>query len=175
MNNSILLLISLFIVKHFIVDFLIQPSWMYLNKGKYGNVLGMVHSYFHGFVTFWILSWFTNWQLAVGWGLLEAVIHYHIDWAKVNINKLKFKKYVFGYNQNAKHFSPRTHRLAEVFAKRKLYIIEKKEWLPNTSEWYWYLLGLDQFLHYMTYVLIIYLVMPPAYIVVQPVVFSSCF
>lgn len=54
-------------------------------------------------------------------GLIDFVIHYHIDWAKMNLNA-------------------------------------KMGWGANTHEEFWWLLGLDQFLHALTYVGLVYLV-----------------
>jgi hypothetical protein len=51
-----------------------------------------------------------------------GVIHYHIDWAKMNVNK----KFNLG---------------------------------PTTSEWFWQTLGVDQLLHTLTYIgLVFYMV-----------------
>ena len=111
-------LLFLLVTKHFIVDFPLQFPRHYLNKGTYGNTKGMEHSFWHGLATFFILLFFTAPFLAWAISLLEMVAHYHIDWAKMNINK------VMG-------------------------------WLPNNTEYFWWLLGLDQYLHYLTYIIII--------------------
>jgi hypothetical protein len=39
----------------------------------------------------------------------------------------------------------------------KMYLNEKKGWKPDNSELFWVSLGVDQMLHYLTYVLIIFL------------------
>ena len=54
------------------------------------------------------------WYLA----LADGVIHYHVDWAKMNLNA-------------------------------------KMGWGPNTHEQFWWLLGLDQFLHALTYIILV--------------------
>lgn len=56
-------------------------------------------------------------------GLIDAVIHYHVDWAKMNVNA-------------------------------------KYGWKPDTHPEFWYLLGLDQFAHAVTYIGLVYLVTP---------------
>ncbi|HET8687294.1 MAG TPA: DUF3307 domain-containing protein, partial [Methanosarcina sp.] len=48
---------------------------------------GLLHSYLHGFVTFGILTFFFPWHLSANLALLDSVLHYHIDWSKVNLNK----------------------------------------------------------------------------------------
>jgi hypothetical protein len=47
-------------------------------------------------------------------GVADAVVHYHVDWAKMRLN-------------------------------------ERLKLTPD-NEWFWHLLGLDQLLHYLTYV-----------------------
>ena len=79
-------------VKHFVCDFPLQAfSWMYRNKGDYGHIGGVAHSVLHGVGTFIVLAFWLGidaWMFA----LADAVIHYHIDWAKMNANnKLNLK------------------------------------------------------------------------------------
>lgn len=104
-------------VKHFIVDFLAQTPYQYLNKGKYGHPGGILHSGLHGIATYIILVAYAI-PLALTFALFDFLVHYHIDWGKVNINN---------------HYG----------------------WTATNSEKFWWLLGLDQFLHYMTYLIIV--------------------
>lgn len=113
-----MLLLALF-TKHLIVDFFLQRPYHYLNKGTYGHFGGIEHAILHAIGTLIVLAPFTHWCWALA--LLDGVIHYHVDWAKMNINK---------------HFG----------------------WGPLTSEKYWWLLGLDQYAHTLTYLLIVALV-----------------
>lgn len=115
-----LYLILLLVTKHFIVDFPLQTKFQYSNKGKYGHPGGLLHSFFHGCATYFCFAWFA--PIAAGYlAIIDMVVHYHIDWAKVNINN-------------------------------------KFGWGPTTHEQFWWLLGLDQFLHAITYVGLVYLV-----------------
>lgn len=116
-----LIVLVLLFTKHFIVDFPLQVPWHYQNKGIYGHCGGLSHSGLHGLATFFVLVFFVGPQKAVNLAFLDGFIHYHIDWAKVNIN----------------------HRF---------------DLKPDNSEKYWWLLGLDQFLHSLTYVGMIALV-----------------
>lgn len=109
-------LFTLFILKHFICDFPLQKPYQYLNKGIYGHMGGILHAFIHGIGT---------WAIQIAYGLpwwlpfVDAIVHYHIDWAKMRLNshwKLK----------------------------------------ADNSEYFWWLLGIDQMLHYLTYVGIIY-------------------
>ena len=77
----------LLFIKHFVVDFPLQAfPWIYLNKGTYGHLGGIVHAVLHGVFTFAIF-WYWSPQYAVALGAIDAVIHYHVDWAKMNLNK----------------------------------------------------------------------------------------
>lgn len=72
-------LFVLMFIKHFICDFVLQYPRHYLNKGNYGKWGGVEHALIHGVGTALILG--------PALGLLDFFIHYHIDWAKMNLNK----------------------------------------------------------------------------------------
>lgn len=114
--TTIIILLTLLGIKHFVVDFLLQRKYQYSNKGKYGHPGGLLHAGLHGIGTWLCLVALS--PLALVLAIADAVAHYHIDWAKTNIN-------------------------------------QKMGWGPNTHEEFWWLLGLDQLLHYLTYVVII--------------------
>lgn len=119
-QNTILILFFLFMMKHFIVDFLLQFKYQWSNKGTYGHPGGLLHAGLHGVGTAACLLMF-SWEDILFLALMDAVFHYHIDWAKMNINA-------------------------------------KLGWTPTTHEEFWWLLGLDQLLHMLTYLAIIALV-----------------
>ena len=111
------LLIACFVAlftKHFIFDFLLQRPFQYLNKGTYGHPGGVLHSSLQAAGTFIVLIFFLDVRIVLAVALIDGVIHYHIDWAKVKINR---------------HFQLK----------------------PDNSEKFWWLLGFDQYLHYLTY------------------------
>jgi glucan phosphoethanolaminetransferase (alkaline phosphatase superfamily) len=114
--SLVLWLLFWLFVKHFIVDFPLQRKFQYSNKGVYGHPGGLLHAGGHGVATFLVLILFPTVTLpmAIILSVLDFVAHYHIDWAKVNIN-------------------------------------QKMGWGPMTHEEYWWLLGLDQCLHALTY------------------------
>jgi hypothetical protein len=57
-------------------------------KGIYGNAHGLMHSIKHGVATVIIMLIFINDPLyAIILGFIDFLIHYHVDWAKININK----------------------------------------------------------------------------------------
>ena len=115
--DATLILITLLFTKHFIVDFPLQGKFQYLNKGIYGHPGGVFHAWLHGMGTLLCFYWYAPlaaWYLAI----IDGLVHYHIDYAKVNINA-------------------------------------KMGWGPNTHEQFWWLLGVDQFLHAITYILLV--------------------
>jgi hypothetical protein len=105
------LILVLLFTKHFIIDFPLQTPYQWQNKGNYGHAGGLLHSGLHGATTFLILSFFT--PLAIVFGIVDFLMHYHIDYFKVKLTK--------NYRLTAEN--PR----------------------------FWTLLGLDQYLHAMTY------------------------
>ena len=107
-----LYIMTAFIVKHFLCDFPLQVPYHYQNKGKYGHLGGIEHAACHACGTAVIITSFDMSFWAV---LIDFALHYHIDWAKMNLNA-------------------------------------RMKWTPMNSEKFWYLLGFDQMLHYLTYV-----------------------
>lgn len=119
-DYSLLCLMCLFILKHFIADFPLQSQRMVNEKGTYGARGGLDHAATHTMFTLIILlAWLPFYEpwalLAVVLASLDGVLHYHIDWAKMNLGR----------------------------------------GLTPEDRSYWTLLGVDQLLHYLTYILII--------------------
>ena len=78
-------LILLLFSKHFVVDFPLQVKYQWANKGTYGHLGGILHAGLHGIGTFFCLIYFGI-DIALMGGYIDALLHYHIDWAKMNIN-----------------------------------------------------------------------------------------
>jgi hypothetical protein len=123
-----LTLFTAFILKHFIADFPLQSQRMVDEKGTYGKEGGIIHAGIHGWFTMLIITLFyvtTGWDITAAsiigalCGLLDMIIHYHVDWAKMRLGR----------------------------------------GLTPQDRCFWTLLGVDQMLHYLTYVLIIGLVL----------------
>ena len=110
--TALYLLLALF-TKHFVIDFPMQGPYQYKNKGTYGHPGGILHAGLHFVGTLVCFTFVT--QYAIIYALADMFIHYHIDWAKMNINA-------------------------------------KTGWGPTTHEQFWWLLGVDQFLHALTYI-----------------------
>lgn len=88
----IYILLTLLFLKHFVVDFLLQPAYMYKNKGTLLHPGGWVHAGLHGFVTMAILAVMNVFvpisiTVALGVMILEIIIHYFMDYTKVNVCK----------------------------------------------------------------------------------------
>jgi hypothetical protein len=80
-------LLGLFI-KHFVCDFPLQMfPWIYQNKGRYLHPAGIVHAGIHGIGTFLVLSFFVDIKISILLALLDMLLHYHIDWTKMNLSR----------------------------------------------------------------------------------------
>jgi hypothetical protein len=88
--DTTLIIIFLLFTKHFIVDFPLQTRYQWSNKGTYGHAGGVLHAWLHGLGTFLCFYWLDP-AHALWYAGIDALIHYHIDWAKMNLNaKLKW-------------------------------------------------------------------------------------
>lgn len=94
MLDMLFILLLLLFLKHFIIDFPLQKPYQWQNKGSYGHPGGILHAALHGLGTFLVFVLCTHlddefYMIAAFLGMLDALIHYHIDWAKMNINRIK--------------------------------------------------------------------------------------
>lgn len=116
---EVLALVTLFLVKHTIADYFLQYGWMIKDKGSYGKWGGIAHAKLHGFFTILILLLFIDPYYAFLYGVLDSIVHYHVDYVKSN----------FWKSRN----------------------------LTAQDQAYWVAHGVDQLLHLLTYIGIIYL------------------
>ena len=88
MTEIQIVIFSMFLlqIKHFVADFVLQTDQMVLEKGTYGARYGVYHSTIQGFGTFLAFAWIHPF-LGVITGLFDFLVHYHVDWAKMNINR----------------------------------------------------------------------------------------
>ena len=114
--NEVLVVLFLLFTKHFILDFPLQTQYQLQHKGTYGHLGGILHSGLHGIGTWLSLVAFT--PFAIWLAFVDFVVHYHIDWAKMHLNRIT-------------------------------------GWTPNQNQ-FWWLLGLDQYLHAVTYIILVY-------------------
>jgi len=104
--NDILLALAILMLKHFICDFILQVPFHYQNKGTYGHIGGISHAAIHGIGTFFALIYFADKPDTIDFEgphaeitivvLFDMIVHYHVDWAKVRINRRM-------------HWTPTTH------------------------------------------------------------------
>lgn len=119
MTWQVFLLLSLFGIKHFFADFVLQYEYMVREKGTYGATGGVHHAMVHASFTFLILVFFChNADQVIGLAFLDFFVHYHIDFVKQQLNRN----------------------------------------LTVKDNLWWAYFGLDQALHYLTYVGIIYVI-----------------
>lgn len=117
MEFTLLVLLALLTVKHFLADFVFQTQNMVDTKGTYGAFGGLHHAFIHGmFTAFVLLPIIPQTIVILQLAFVDAFLHYHIDWAKMRIGA-------------------------------------KYQYTPaDKAFWFW--IGLDQLLHYLTYILI---------------------
>ena len=91
MYDPIFILLALLFVKHWYIDFVNQTNEEVQWKGTYLDWRGVKHSVKHGLATIAILFAVTSLNSVdvISFGILDFVLHYHIDWAKININRKK--------------------------------------------------------------------------------------
>lgn len=80
-----LILLLLLQLKHFLCDFVYQPPWMYLNKGRINHPGGWIHAGLHGVFTAAVFATAISPGQAVIFGLIDTVVHYAVDYTKVNM------------------------------------------------------------------------------------------
>ncbi len=116
-----LTILTFLLLKHFVVDFPLQNQYQYKNKGTYLHPGGLLHSLLHGVGTGLVVGFVLNVYVGLWMGVLDAAVHYHVDWAKVKLNN-------------------------------------RYQLTPTSSEKFWWLLGIDQLIHQLTYVIIVVMI-----------------
>lgn len=91
MTLEVLIFLLLLQIKHWLADFYFQTLDQVNHKGIYGNYTGITHSLDHTIgMGICLLIMIILFDLSIApWLLLtlmlaDGVIHYHIDWAKMN-------------------------------------------------------------------------------------------
>ena len=85
MFDSIFTLFALLFIKHWYIDFVNQNDKEVKGKGIYGNLDGIGHSLKHGIATMLIfVLGVLDFETALLLGLVDFVLHYHIDYCKMH-------------------------------------------------------------------------------------------
>ena len=94
-------------VKHFLCDFVAQSGYQIQNKGRYGHPGGILHAGLHGIASLPAIVLLTGSPLLIA-GIVasEFIVHYHVDWLKAAITRVRGLGYddllywiVFGADQ----------------------------------------------------------------------------
>lgn len=111
---DILLLLFLLLVKHSYADFSIQTYHQTVRKGIYRDIVGISHSIDHIWTTLVVLLIFSFFvplpvTAIIIVAVIEGIIHYHIDWAKVKFGSKDQTQQLywiqFGLDQLAHHLT----------------------------------------------------------------------
>jgi hypothetical protein len=131
--NLALVMMAAFVVKHFVCDFhpKIQTPAMYLNKGTYGHPGGIAHAFVHVSASCLIL-WAFSFSLESSWPFRYA--HVFLSY----IGLLVFEGLV--------------HYHMDWF---KIWWCKRKGYKPDTHPQFWLWLGIDQLVHYLTYIVMV--------------------
>jgi hypothetical protein len=122
-------MLTAFIVKHFVCDFhpKIQTPAMYLNKGTYGHPGGIAHAFVHVSASCLIL-----------WAFSFAFTYQ--------------RPYVLAWYFGLLLFEGLVHYHMDWF---KMWWGKKKGYKPDTHSEFWFWLGIDQMVHYFTYIIMV--------------------
>jgi len=123
-----------FLIKHTVMDFFVQNRvpWMWKNKGRFGHPGGVAHSLTHTVGTFAVL-----WPF---YGFFDAQLGHLFPWDRLFALTLAFEFIV--------------HYFTDLC---KMKICAWRGWKADTSPHFWDMLGIDQFIHLMTYWIIAYM------------------
>lgn len=92
MFDSIYVLLGLLFIKHWYIDFVNQSDEEVKHKGIYLDWLGVKHSLKHGILTAVIMSFFVYYTVdAIVLGMIDCVLHYHIDYVKMKYGNRDIK------------------------------------------------------------------------------------
>lgn len=156
---SIFILLIVFQIKHFIADYPLQNKYMLGKfKGGYSWILPLTaHAGVHFLFTLVIvLCYNQEISLALLLGLLDFVLHFCMDRLKASpkllgrFSALSKTEYV----QIANEFESIKARPPTLANSR---IMQEYKDMVKSNTYFWWALGLDQMVHHLTNILIIYI------------------
>lgn len=156
-------LLIIFQFKHFIADYLLQGKYMLGKFGREGWVLPLAaHCGVHWLFTFFMVNFALSWNhaiLAFGVATLDFIVHFVMDRIKASPDLLGRYKAL-----SAREFMAIANESREVsrlddnsFDAIKFKIQAKHAIRSNTL--FWWSLGLDQLVHHLTDLLIVFIIM----------------
>jgi hypothetical protein len=93
-TTGVLVFLLLLQAKHWVFDGPLQTRWMVTEKGRYGQPAGIIHAGLHGAGSALCLVVMAAPGVAVVvLGLADALVHYHVDFAKQNIVRQRHWSY----------------------------------------------------------------------------------
>jgi hypothetical protein len=115
MVEQLLLLLVLLQIKHWYIDFVNQTTEEIASKGIYGEQTGLNHSVKHGLATLLCCVAITGVDyipFAMLMGLVDFVLHYHIDWFKMQYSNSNNRTKQFWMHLGADQMA---HQLTYIF------------------------------------------------------------
>lgn len=94
MTTAIITLLVFLQIKHWYIDFVNQTDEEVKSKAIYGDGEGIMHSFKHGLgTTLCVLAvaGYSYLVFALLLGILDTILHYHIDWVKMNYGNRNIK------------------------------------------------------------------------------------
>jgi hypothetical protein len=95
MTGLVLAILILLQIKHWYIDFVNQSDDEVAHKGIYLSWRGVKHSLKHGLATAAIFFFFIEIEGALLLGLIDFVLHYHIDYCKMHYGNRDIKTKAF--------------------------------------------------------------------------------
>lgn len=105
-------------IKHVLIDYVLQTQEQIHNKGTFGNWAGFTHSLEHGIGTALITFVFfmdAPVLLLIGIPLADVLIHYAIDWTKMNFGCKDMSNKLFWWHLGIDQFSHQVCYLGYAF------------------------------------------------------------
>lgn len=102
-------LLLLLQIKHLVIDFKFQTMAQVHGKAIYGDVIGMSHSIEHLVGTLFALLPFVFFGVPLttvcALAIADGVLHYHIDWAKMNLGNRDIQNPKFWWHLGIDQFA----------------------------------------------------------------------
>lgn len=116
---SLILCLLFLQVKHVIIDYVLQTQDQIHRKGTYGDWVGFTHSLQHGIGTLGVVAIFgrdLSPLLFIGIPVLDTILHYNIDWTKMNFGCKDMSNKLFWWHLGIDQFAHQVTYLFIAFA-----------------------------------------------------------